>query len=408
MCCFRYLNDQVKTAEKLLDNPWAPYQNNPMLGGPGYLHSAKVYRTGDRARVRPDGQLEILGRADSTVKIRAFKVGLGMVENSIAELEGVGSAVVSTVLDESTKQPTNLVAYIVGDKGIPTVDDLRALRLLLAARLPDYAVPVYWYPLAQFPQKKGESRKLDRGALPPPGREHDLSKGNPKTKKPSIQPILQTADESSVGAMETEMLQIFKSVLGTDDLLPSDNFFEMGGHSLMAATLVGQLNELGLTVAIVDLYQHPSVEALATRVLGATTALSQSLLVSRAPKRSQFGGPIAVVGIAGEFPRAPNVQRLWANLRDGVDAIRKIQPDEYEPHSLVFTALLCAQASAHRLVKSTPHPTYDQHYTCCPGTLHVDFQSTCGNVTTGHPLLTPSTTPTNLMLLSSGLGRVRL
>lgn len=76
----RYLGDEVKTKDRLIKNPWAPYQNDPTLGGPSYRHSENVYRTGDRGRIRADGQVEILGRSDFTVKIRAFKVALSMVK----------------------------------------------------------------------------------------------------------------------------------------------------------------------------------------------------------------------------------------------------------------------------------------------------------------------------------------
>eukprot|EP00041_Stephanoeca_diplocostata_P017327 m.347085 g.347085 ORF g.347085 m.347085 type:complete len:2908 (+) comp20667_c0_seq20:342-9065(+) len=342
-----YMGDEKKTKDRLMDNPWAPHQADPQLGGPTYRHSDKMYRTGDRGRVRSDGQLEILGRSDFTVKIRAFKVALGMVEQTIAELDGVKQVAVTAKLSAATNQPEDLVAYVVllraaDENRTPDQEDVRPLYEALKTLLPDYAVPAYWVPMEKLPQKGGESRKLDRTALVPPTRAHRMTSRRPAGNEAAtvsqgagagaLPTAGSTQTAAPTGAVVDALLQAFRETLNIEDLLPSDNFFELGGHSLLAATLVGEISNLGYTIAITDLYQHPSVEALATAVLGVSANPLQSTVVAP-PTRARGTGwhePVAIVGVAGEFPGAPDIHALWRNLLAGTDAVTKISPAEYE------------------------------------------------------------------------------
>lgn len=298
--------------------------------------------------MRSDGQLEILGRSDFTVKIRAFKVALGMVEQTIAELGGVKQVAVTAKLSATTNQPEDLVAYVVvlstGEEDrVPDLEELRPLYEALQTLLPDYAVPAYWVPMAKLPQKGGESRKLDRTALPPPSRAHRmLAKKRPVAHESSATSIVSDGGMAApsstlqtvapMGAVVDALLQAFRDTLNIDDLLPSDNFFELGGHSLLAATLIGEINNLGYSIAITDLYQHPSVDALATAVLGVTVdpLQSTSLAPPPHPRGTGWHEPLAIVGVAGEFPGAADIYALWRNLLAGTDTVTKISPAEYE------------------------------------------------------------------------------
>lgn len=120
---------------KLLDSPWAGCHDDPAFGGKAYAHSPQVYNTGDRGRIRADGQLEISGRSDFTVKIRAFKVAFGMVEQNIAELDGVAHVCVAAKLDD-VGQAEDLVAYVIGkEEGVLlTLDATIALQAALSVR----------------------------------------------------------------------------------------------------------------------------------------------------------------------------------------------------------------------------------------------------------------------------------
>ena len=183
--------------------------------------------------------------------------------------------------------------------------------------------------MTAFPQKGGESRKLDRKALPPPGPEHMLARQASSSALGSVPPT-PTGD-----ALHEEILAIFKRVLAEDDIAATDNFFDIGGHSLMAATLVGELNNLGISVAITDLYQHPTAAGLAVLIQKASApAEIENLSWKRGPSRTFKPGKIAIVGMAGEFPGARSVAALWENLKAKHDAVVRLSPGDYAGKSI--------------------------------------------------------------------------
>lgn len=263
-----YLNDPVKTADKLKPNPYAGYQADPRLGGPTYKHAAQMYVTGDRGRIRADRQLEVMGRADSTVKIRAFKVSLMMVETTINEFDEVAIAAVNPVLNAETKQPEHLVAYIQAKGDTPADKEfVLAVHDKLKEKLPDYAVPGYWVPMKEMPYKKGESRKLDRKGLAPPTEKHRISpsgSANADGGKAETPESLGKANK-----MASVLTDAFMTALSIDSIAATDNFFEVGGHSLLAAKLVGELSSLGKSQSpplwivskklLAGLAQHPAL-----------------------------------------------------------------------------------------------------------------------------------------------------
>lgn len=139
----KYLGDEVKTAQRFLPNPFNG-QVRACLGEVPAHYSDRVYRTGDQGMLRPDGQLVLLGRIDSTVKIRAFKVSLLMVEQFVAEVEGVGAHAVQPIKDPLTNQPESLAAYVCGDGStLPQKELLLAVYKHCKSKLPDYACPRY-------------------------------------------------------------------------------------------------------------------------------------------------------------------------------------------------------------------------------------------------------------------------
>lgn len=230
------------------------------MGTEAYCHRDELYYTGDMGRVRADGQLEVLGRADFTIKIRAFKVALGMVEATIKELEVVENAVVLPFLNAASEQPEALAAYVTrndADKD-DEVDFLKGVYDAVHGLLPDYAVPSYWILMEQMPFKSGESRKLDRKALPPAEPHHRISAilglGGGGDGSGGDDGANADGGRSSPGVGEVSITltggskriasitkQVFASVLGVDSIGLTENFFEVGGHSLSAAKLVGEL-----------------------------------------------------------------------------------------------------------------------------------------------------------------------
>ncbi len=203
-----YLGRPELTAERFINDPFDPDPD------------ARLYKTGDLVRYRPDGLLEYLGRNDSQVKIRGFRIELGEIEAVLSQHPGVQGAVV-TVREDSGGEK-RLAAYIVPREGpAPSVRDLRAY---LKDRLPAYMIPSYFVTLDEFPITA--SGKVDRRALPAPER-------SGAEAQRELQP--------PVTEIEQRLAQIWRDLLKVEQINLFDNFFDLGGHSLLAMRLVARV-----------------------------------------------------------------------------------------------------------------------------------------------------------------------
>ncbi|MCE4575918.1 non-ribosomal peptide synthetase, partial [Caballeronia sp. CLC5] len=189
-----YLNRPDLTAERFIDDPFVP-------GG-------RMYRTGDIARYRADGNIEFLGRNDHQVKIRGFRIELGEIEAQIASHPAVREAVVIARARHEATQDQQLIAYVT------LVSDASDLREHLNSRLPDYMVPSAFVTLDALPLTP--NGKLDRRALPDPQWQDLAAYVAPRT------------------SLEHSLAECFASVLGLERVSVFDNFFALGGHSLLA------------------------------------------------------------------------------------------------------------------------------------------------------------------------------
>ncbi|MFH8989500.1 non-ribosomal peptide synthase/polyketide synthase [Streptomyces sp. NPDC017940] len=226
-----YLGRGGDTAARFLADPYA---------GPG----ERMYRTGDLARRRPDGTVEFLGRADDQVKIRGFRVEPGEVEAAIATHSGVTD--VAVVAREDRPGARRLVAYLVGPVG-DDPDALDALREHTRAALPDYLVPSAFVALAELPLSA--NGKVDRAALPAP---------DPDT---GAHPGTRTEPRNDA---ERRTAEVFADVLGVDRPGVEDNFFHLGGDSILSIRLAARLaEEFGTDVSPREVFAHPSPAALA-------------------------------------------------------------------------------------------------------------------------------------------------
>jgi amino acid adenylation domain-containing protein len=223
-----YLNRPELTAERFLADPF---------------HGGRMYKTGDLGRWLPDGSVEYLGRNDFQVKIRGFRIELGEIEAKVCAIAGVREAVVVARDDGAEKR---LVAYVVSDAPL----EVAALRSRLAAELPEHMLPSAFVALAAFPLTP--NGKLDRAALPEPGTPV-------QDRHRSIAP--RNATEAAIATIWTELL-------GLDHVGIHDNFFDLGGHSLKAATATFRINNRisGNQISLVDFYRTPTIEALAARI----------------------------------------------------------------------------------------------------------------------------------------------
>lgn len=224
-----YLGRPGLTAERFLPDP--------------FVTSARMHRTGDRARRRADGVIEVLGRIDEQLKVRGHRIEPGEVEAAMCtHPEVVQAAVAARTGADGT--PT-LAGYVVTRAGVVPGD----LRAHLSALLPAHLVPGVLVPLAALPLSG--SGKVDRSALPEP--------------RPAVPALAgPSAGEPAQSDMERVLSAIWQDVLDIGRVGVRDNFFDLGGTSFTLATVHARLNErLGRRLPLVTLYEHPTIAALA-------------------------------------------------------------------------------------------------------------------------------------------------
>ena len=242
-----YLNRPTLDAER--------FQPARFAGSRGEL----LYKTGDLARWTADGRLQYLGRNDQQVKVRGFRIELGEIEARLVALEGVRSAVVLARQDEPGDP--RLVAYLLAEPGGGLAPG--ALRAALAEQLPAHMLPGAYVQLQEWPLTA--NGKLDRRALPAPDR----------------QALQQRPYTPPRGATETCLAQLWSQLLGVDQVGRDDNFFALGGHSLLLVQLLDGLRAQGLDVTVGALFNAEDLAALARQVVTRDAADTQGLLCIR-------------------------------------------------------------------------------------------------------------------------------
>ncbi|WP_432010894.1 non-ribosomal peptide synthase/polyketide synthase [Streptomyces cucumeris] len=252
------------TAERFVADPYGP---------PG----TRMYRTGDRARWTADGTLEFLGRTDEQVKIRGFRIEPGEIESALRDHPAVADTVV--VVREDTGH-RRLVAYLVAGEPGSACDPV-ALRAWLKRTLPDYMVPSAFVALERIP--RSDSGKVDRRALPaPPLPSEDGEYTAPRTP------------------VEAELARIWAEVLGVPRVGVADNFFALGGDSILSIQIVSRARQAGLRLTSKDIFRHQTVAELAV----GTVALA-------AP------GPVAAAAPSGPAPLTPIQHAYLEHRRPG-------------------------------------------------------------------------------------------
>ncbi len=245
-----YLHRPELTAERFLPDPFS--------AEPG----ARAYRTGDLVRRLADGRIEFLGRIDHQVKVRGFRIELGEVEAVLGEHPDVQECV--AVVREEESGAKRLVAYVVAQGGARAAGELRGF---LQAKLPQHMVPSVFVFLDALPLSP--NGKVDRKALPAPDQER------PELRQSYVEPRTPA---------ERELVAIWSQVLGIARVGVDDNFFDLGGDSILSIQIVAKANQAGLRIAAKDVFQHQTVAELAAVAgEGAAREAEQGLVTGEVP-----------------------------------------------------------------------------------------------------------------------------
>jgi acyl carrier protein len=245
-----YFNRPDLTAERFLPDPFA---------GEG-----RMYRTGDRVRALPDGNLEFLGRTDSQVKLRGYRIELGEIESVLEALPEVQQAVVT--LREHRPGDQRLVANVVSVNGTALTPDY--LRGELQKKLPEYMIPAHYILLQRLPMTP--NGKIDRNALPAGSY---LTVGSGAATSP---------DDSTLSEIERTIANVWMEALGLEHVGSEQNIFDLGATSLLAVEVQLELQRrLNREVSLVDLFEFHTVRALAQHLTEGRVATRTSSRASR-------------------------------------------------------------------------------------------------------------------------------
>ncbi|MCW3078681.1 non-ribosomal peptide synthetase, partial [Segetibacter sp.] len=230
-----YLNRPELTAEKFVQHP--------------FIEGARIYKTGDLGRWLPDGSIEYQGRVDDQVKIRGYRVELGEVESAILQSGLVRQTVVIAKQDKEGNK--RLVAYIVSDNP----GNKEQVKNLLSEKLPEYMVPSLWIELEHLPLTS--NGKIDKKALPEAG-EHE---------EQTDQFIAPASD------IELKLAEVWQDLLEVEDIGIHDDFFKLGGDSLLAIRVISAIRKkLGIEVDINLIFEYPTIAQLAKNIQGGKSA----------------------------------------------------------------------------------------------------------------------------------------
>ncbi|GCE15702.1 non-ribosomal peptide synthetase/type I polyketide synthase [Tengunoibacter tsumagoiensis] len=288
-----YLNASDVTAEKFLPDPFS------------LLPGSRLYKTGDFVQYRPDGTLEYISRRDSQLKLRGFRVEPGEIEAVLRHHADIDEAVV--IANGPSSDQIQLVAYVVPTPGA-TITAIQ-LRRYLEGRLPQYMIPAQFLSLEKLPLS--HNGKVDRQAL---------------LAMRSLQPQPEEIYREPQSTLEQQIAQIWREVLQVDKVGLTDNFFDLGGHSLHMIRVYGKIKKLATKeLSMVDLFQYTTVRDIALFLAQEDPVPPQQ---PEQKEMQEIGTTIAIVGMAGRFPGANTIDEFWQNLCEGTESISFFTEEE--------------------------------------------------------------------------------
>ncbi|KVR70395.1 non-ribosomal peptide synthetase [Burkholderia cepacia] len=248
-----YLGRPAQTAERFVPDPFTP--------------GARLYRTGDRVRLRADGRLAFLGRIDDQVKIRGYRVEPGEVSAAVRAAGPVAQAETLAIEHDGRLR---LATFVVMRDGA-TFDEA-AVRAALAAKLPDYMVPAQFVALARLPVTA--NGKIDRAAL----------------REQAAAPVATASGNAPRGAVETVLAEVWQAVLKAPQVGRDDNFFELGGDSILVLQVIARARKRGVRFTPKQLFDGPTVAELAR--IAKTEDVAVAAAVAQPAAGSAAGAPV--------------------------------------------------------------------------------------------------------------------
>lgn len=296
-----YIHAEELTRERFLQNPFG---------------QGKMYKTGDLARYLPDGNIEYLGRADGQVKVRGYRIELAEVESAAERFQDVKQAVAAVREDEPGNK--KLAVYVLLQEGKHFSQ--AKIRTHLKSVLPDYMMPSFIVPVMDFPRTP--SGKIDKRSLP-----------KPDNKRPELGNVfIEPATD-----VQKMLAKVWCDLLEIDRAGAEDNFFDLGGNSLLALQMIAKLKtEHGFELPVVKLYQQPTIKGIEKILSGNVETSFYDKAMARLKKEKENAeiksveDGIAIIGMAGKFPGARNTDELWQILEQGKETTSFFTKEELD------------------------------------------------------------------------------
>ncbi|MGB2924726.1 MAG: amino acid adenylation domain-containing protein [Limnothrix sp.] len=291
-----YINRPDLTDERFIPNP---FSDDP---------DARLYKTGDLVRYLPDKNIEFIGRVDNQVKIRGYRIELGEIEAVLSQHQTVRDAVVLVYEISGEKR---LVAYVTPETGQKV--SVSELKAYLGQTLAEYMVPSSIMVMEKIPLTP--NGKADRKALP-----------KPMFGQTGVDFVAPITD------LGRSLADIWCGILGLEQVGITDNFFDLGGTSILSLQLVSRIqSQLNVAVRAVKVYQYPTIQTLEAYLAKAAHPDQPSEQFIRKAKRSTAAEDIAIIGMVGRFPGANNIDELWQNLCAGEESITHFKREDIDP-----------------------------------------------------------------------------
>ncbi len=291
-----YRNEDEMTAASFIADPFSDRQG------------ARLYKTGDRARYLSGGDLAFIGRVDDQVKINGHRIELGEVEACLRSHPDVTEA--GVVVHPDSMGQKRLLAHVAFERGR---ENLQGVRCYAEAHLPDFMVPQQWFELASVPLTA--NGKLDRRALPLP----EALRRREEVDSPFVEPATQTG---------RKLAELWSGLLAFDRVGEQDNFFDLGGTSLLALQCMVRIRQqLGVELPVAYLFEYPTIATLARVIDEGVEAMEA---VSSPQIRQGVERGVAIVGMAGRFPGANDIEQFWQNLCAGEESITFFDLDQID------------------------------------------------------------------------------